>query len=279
MSDPTKAPTLQPAAGDEPQHHVDLWAEPNTVDHMPSAYDLFISVAAVVAIGVLIWQWTLEPDSEVKSLLLIFDWGFCAVFFVDFLHNFFTAERKLRYLYTWGPFDLASSIPVIAHLRFARFAGLFRVVRIIRSVRILGQVYKRDKAASVVAMMMMGGIATVIGVSVAVLHVERTAPGASILTGRDAAWWGVVTVSTVGYGDLVPVTPTGQVLAVVLMVVGIGLFATFAGAIANLFIRQVQKTSSVDSLEDRLMRMEQRQLEFHRSIRQQLKTSNQSDPS
>ena len=267
MSDPTKAPSLQPAAGDEPHHHVDLWAEPNTVDHMPSAYDLFISVAAVVAIGVLIWQWTLEPDSEVKSLLLIFDWGFCAVFFVDFLHNFFTAERKLRYLYTWGPFDLASSIPLVAHFRFARFAGLFRVVRIIRSIRILGQVYKRDKAASVVAMMMMGGIATVIGVSVAVLHVERSAPGASILTGPDAAWWGVVTVSTVGYG------------AVVLMVVGIGLFATFAGAIANLFMRQVQKTSSVDSLEDRLMRMEQRQLEFHQSIRQQLKTSSQSDPS
>jgi voltage-gated potassium channel len=255
MSDPTKPPTSQQPPAERGRHH-----------HTPTAYDLFISAAAVVAIGVLIWQWTLKPDSEVKRLLLIFDWGFCVVFFIDFLHNFFTADRKLRYLYTWGPFDLASSIPVMAHFRIARFAGLFRVLRIIRSIRILSQVYRRDKAASIVAMMMMGGIAIIIGVSVAVLHVERVAPNASIKTGQDAAWWGVVTVSTVGYGDLVPVTPTGRVLAVVLMVVGIGLFATFAGAIANIFIRQVERSSDVDSLEDRIARMEQRQQDLHKSI-------------
>jgi len=232
-----------------------------------SAYDLFVSAAAVVAIGVLIWAWTLDQDSEIKDLLMIFDWGFCVLFFVDFLHNLFTAERKLRYLYTWGPFDLISSIPVIGPFRLARLGALFRILRIFRSIRILSQVYMRDKAASVVAVLMIAGISTIIGVSVAVLHAEKSTPGASILTGEDAAWWSVVTVSTVGYGDLVPVTPTGRVLAVVLMVVGIGLFATFAGAIANIFMRQVERSSNVDSLEDRIIRMEQRQQDLHKTVR------------
>ncbi len=238
--------------------------------HIPSAYDLFISVAAVVSIGVLVWQWTLPEQSEVGELLLIFDWAFCVMFFVDFLRNIFIAKRKLRYLYTWGPFDLISSIPILPGFRIARLARLFRVIRMIRGVRILVQVWNRDKAASVVAFMMAAGIATIIGVSAAVLHVEQNAPGASIKTGEDAAWWGVVTVSTVGYGDLVPVTSTGRVLTVILMVVGIGLFATFAGAIANIFMRQVQRSTNIDSLEDRLIRMERHQKEYHRALHQHL---------
>jgi voltage-gated potassium channel len=238
--------------------------------HRPSAYDLFLSATAVVAIGVLVWQWTLELDSEVKALLLIFDWGFCGLFFIDFLYNLFTAKRKLRYLYTWGPFDLLSSIPIVAHFRLARFAGIFRAIRVLRSVRILVKIWGRDKAASVVAMMMIAAITVIIAVCASVLHVEQNVPGASIVTGEDAAWWGVVTVSTVGYGDLVPVTQTGRVLAVVLMIVGTSLFATFAGAGANIFMRQVQKTTNMDSIEDRVIRMEQRQRDFHNALLIQL---------
>jgi voltage-gated potassium channel len=256
MSDHTTPPAIHSAPKDD---------IPSAT--IPSAYDLFMSALAVVAIGVIVWQWTLEPGSEVKHLLLIFDWGFCVFFFADFLRNLFVAKNRLRYLYTWGPFDLASSIPVWSHFRLTRFASVFRVLRLLRSGRILVTVYTRDKAASVVSILMIAGIATIIGVSVAVLHVERGAAGATILTGEDAAWWGVVTVSTVGYGNLVPITPTGRVLAVVLMVVGIGLFATFAGAIANIFMRQVQKTTNMDSLEDRLIRMERRQRDFHVAVR------------
>jgi voltage-gated potassium channel len=262
--------------------------EPNTSDsplpfddvrggRPPSAYDLFISAAAVVAIGVLIWAWTLDRGNEIKHLLMIFDWAFCVLFFVDFLHNLFTAKRKLRYLYTWGPFDLISSIPVIGPFRLARLGALFRVLRIFRSVRILSQVYMRDKAASLVAVLMIAGIGTIIGVSVAVLHVEKSTPGASILTGEDAAWWSVVTVSTVGYGNIVPITPVGRVLAVELMVVGIGLFATFAGAIANIFMRQVQKTTNVDSLEDRLVRMERHQHDLYAAVRKHIAKQNPDD--
>ncbi|MCP4838912.1 MAG: ion transporter [Planctomycetes bacterium] len=238
--------------------------------HIPSVYDLFISVAAVISISMLIWQWTLPDKSEVGELLLIFDWAFCLMFFLDFLRNIVIAKRKLRYLYTWGPFDLISSIPVIYGLRATRLARVFRIVRLVRGIRILVQVWSRDRAASVVALMMASGIATIIGVSSAVLHVERDAPGSSIKTGAEAAWWGVVTVSTVGYGDLVPITKSGRILAVVLMVVGIGLFATFAGAIANIFMRQVQRSTNTDSIEDRLIRMERHQLEAQRALHRHL---------
>lgn len=244
----------------------DLAQEP-LPPHAPSAYNLFMAATAVVAIGVLVWAWTLGQNSEIHDLLMIFDWGFCLLFFIDFLHTLFTTDRKLRYLCTWGPFDLISSIPVMGPFRLARIGALFRILRVIRSIRILSQVYSRDKAAAAVAILMIAGISTIVVVSVAVLNVERTAPGASIVTAEDAAWWGVVTVSTVGYGDLVPVTQTGRVLTTVLMIVGIGLFATFAGAIANVFVRQVQRSTNVDSLEDRLIRIERLQHELQTHLK------------
>ncbi|MDP7029623.1 MAG: ion transporter [Phycisphaerales bacterium] len=234
---------------------------------LPSAYDLFVAIAAVVSIGVITWQLTLPATSEVSRLLEIFDWAFCALFLVDYLRHIVLAKNKLKYIFTWGIFDLGSSIPAVGPLRYARVARLLRIVRMLRAGRMLAEVYRRDRTAFAVALLMAAGLITVIGVSAAVLHVERDAAGATITTGPEAAWWGVVTVSTVGYGDITPVTDTGRVLAVILMVVGIGLFATFAGAVANVFTRQVQRSANIDSLEDRLIRMERHQRDIHTSLK------------
>ncbi len=258
MSDPPAAP----AADSDPQGST-----------LPSAYDLFVAIAAVVSIGVITWQLTLPAKSEVSKLLEIFDGAFCGLFLVDYFRHIVLAENRLKYIVTWGIFDLGSSIPAVGPLRYARAARLLRIIRMLRAGRMLAEVYRRDRMAFAVAILMAAGLATVIGVSAAVLHFEQRASGASITTGPDAAWWGVVTVSTVGYGDLVPVTNTGRVLAVILMVVGIGLFATFAGAVANVFTRQVQRSTNVDSIEDRLIRMERRQHELHTLYKRHLDQS------
>ena len=206
-------------------------------------------------------------------LLVFFDLGFCVIFFLDYVHNIVAANRKLRYIFTWGLFDLASSIPILPGFRYARFASVLRIIRIIRSFRILKQVYHRDHTAFAVSVTMLVGIAIIIGVTATVLHVERTADGASITTGSEATWWAVVTVSTVGYGDYVPVTDTGRTLAVVLMVTGIGLFATFAGALAHIFMRRVIGPAEEEtielSVEARISKLEANHAEVLKLLRDQ----------
>jgi ion channel len=56
------------------------------------------------------------------------------------------------------------------------------------------------------------------------------------LTGPDALWWGITTITTVGYGDLYPVTYPGQVVGSVTMLIGIALIGTFTGYLANTFL-------------------------------------------
>jgi voltage-gated potassium channel len=77
-------------------------------------------------------------------------------------------------------------------------------------------------------------IAIVLG-SALVVHYEYGQPGADIETYDDAIWWAFETVSTVGYGDFVPVTQSGRVVAIMLMVVGVGLASVAAASVISFF--------------------------------------------
>lgn len=79
-----------------------------------------------------------------------------------------------------------------------------------------------------------GAAALAVGLgALAVLDAEREAPSANITTFGDALWWASTTVTTVGYGDRFPVTGEGRLVAVALMVLGIGLVGAVTAAVAS----------------------------------------------
>lgn len=128
-----------------------------------------------------------------------------------------------------------SSIPSVAVLRWgraARVARLLRVLRGVRSARMIGAVVLERRAQSAFLGAALVAFLTVFLGAVAVLRVERPM-GGNITTAGDALWWAMVTMSTAGYGDLYPVTAEGRVVAVVLMVVGVGLFGAVTGLFAS----------------------------------------------
>ncbi len=73
--------------------------------------------------------------------------------------------------------------------------------------------------------------------AVAIFNVEADAVGANITSFGDALWWAVVTVTTVGYGDITPVTVTGSIIAVGMMIVGISLIGVVTASVAAWFVR------------------------------------------
>ena len=221
--------------------------------HVPGAYDLFIALLAIVALALMVWQLFFPPKGEIHRLLVIFDYAFCGLFFIDYIHQIIKSQRKWHYILTWGIFDLLSSIPLLGPLRLLKAARIFRVLRAVRSLRILAQVMVRDRIASAVSTLMLIGTLLIIGSCIGVLHYEMQAPDSTIKSAEDVAWWAVVTTSTVGYGDMYPVTSEGRLFAVLIMCVGIGIFATFAGALAGLIMskpkEQQQAVASSNQLD------------------------------
>ncbi len=80
--------------------------------------------------------------------------------------------------------------------------------------------------------------------SLEILNIEQYAPGANITTGSDAMWYVIVTISTVGYGDRYPVTNRGRFFGSMIIIIGVGIFGTFTGYLANLFLSPSKKPTA-----------------------------------
>ena len=83
-----------------------------------------------------------------------------------------------------------------------------------------------------------------------VYNAERQAPGSNIHTLGDSLWWAATTVTTVGYGDRYPVTGTGRVMAVMLMLTGIALVGVVTAAVASYFVNLVRQATTAQADED-----------------------------
>jgi voltage-gated potassium channel len=223
-------------------------------------YDLFMLGLSVYVLAALFASAVLPLDPESKKVLDAADNAVCVMFLFDFLRNLVRAERKMEYL-RWGWLDLVASIPTVDALRFTRMARIVRVARVLRGFRSaqrLGTFILRRRAGAALWGLALLAFLVLVFSSVAILEVERDAPGATILTAADAVWWAYATISTVGYGDRVPVTTEGRLIAALLMTVGVGLFGTFTGYVAKTFLQPAESVdaSIIRALELRIERLE-----------------------
>lgn len=152
----------------------------------------------------------------------------------------FVADLAVRtwclpgYLGTWaGRLDLFIVVVTFPWILVGlgsggRIAGLFRLARLLRLL-VAGRRLRRFAEVMNRVVIVAAGMLALC--SFIVMKAEGPANGFDDY--GDALWWGIVTLTTVGYGDLVPQTTTGQLTAAILMVTGIGLLGALAGTLAN----------------------------------------------
>jgi voltage-gated potassium channel len=105
------------------------------------------------------------------------------------------------------------------------------------------QILFHQKAQTGAASLALMGFLLVAFSSVSILICEQHGDG-NIKSAEDAIWWSVSTLTTVGYGDKVPVTTEGRLLAMALMVAGVGMFGGLSGLAAALFLGQPDRNPS-----------------------------------
>jgi voltage-gated potassium channel len=163
----------------------------------------------------------------VSQIIAFASW---VVFVVDYVVRLTLTAQRCRWFWRNLLSLLVVALPVLRPLRVVRLLTLFTVFRRAAGSALRGQVVMYAASSTVLLVLVA---------SLAVFDVERDAPGADITTFGDALWWACVTITTVGYGDLSPVTAEGRMLAVAMMVCGIALLGTVTATIASYLVESV----------------------------------------
>ncbi|MEM9190721.1 MAG: ion transporter [Myxococcota bacterium] len=209
-----------------------IYVEPQ----MPVAWDRFIIVLTVAAIALIFVDMGLEPESSFAQTLGWIDVGLCSLFVIDFGVRFSRASAKWHFVKrNW--YDLLGAIPLVGPLRAARFIRLIRLVRLTRIGFLLLRLIRRyDLPVPLDTLGTLTAVTTVMWLGSSGLFFYFESQVNAELGIDDALWWGMTTLSTVGYGDLYPSTDGGRVVAITTMIMGIGVLGTLAATIATAFV-------------------------------------------
>ncbi|KXT83557.1 putative potassium channel [Streptococcus sp. DD11] len=170
------------------------------------------------------------------------DEGITLIFAVDYTVGIYKAKRKWVY-FKKHFFDLLAIIPFNLLFAFFRLGRIVRLVKLTKIFRLIGlssklrKVVKKFTGKNGIMRFLSINAGIIIISSAIVAYVEHHAF-------IDAVWWSVATVTTVGYGDIVPKTLIGKAVAVVLMFSGIGTLGLLTTSLTNFFISRENNTGN-----------------------------------
>lgn len=191
----------------------------------------WLAVVFLVVYGLPIVDTSLPP--RVSLACTAASWAVWAIFATDYAVRALLSERAITFVRQHLLELVAVVLPMLRPLR---------ALRILSLANLAARLDEEDgifvNAARAVAMAV--GLLVLIG-SLAMLDAERDAPGASITSFGDSLWWAVVTITTVGYGDMAPVTLEGRLIATVMMFLGIALVGVVTAGIATWAVTYLQR--------------------------------------
>jgi voltage-gated potassium channel len=243
---------------------------------------ILLSVAAVM-IG------TVDPIADEYGVYLRYFEIFCVgIFTLEYsarLWSIVSSEKYRhpvtgRFRYAMTPYliiDLLAILPFylggLVDLRFIRVLRLFRIFRVLKvarysnSLQTMGTVLRKKKPDLVISITVTGVLLVL--TSSMMYYVERWAQPDVFASIPATLWWGFVTLTTVGYGDVVPVTPLGQLLAGISAFLGVGLFALPASILASGFIEAANQDVGETS-DEATIRLPAEEYEKHNERREEL---------
>jgi voltage-gated potassium channel len=209
------------------------------------AWELGMALAAIVYVAV---GFALDdPRLPIAPLLEMAETGLTTLFILEFAVRFGASRDRQQYLRGhW--IDLIALIPATRGIRLLRLVRILRLVRAFAGIyRAVSQIERLARHHGL-ARLVVAWLGVVLITCAALYAVERDINEA-ISSPFDALWWGVSTMTTVGYGDVIPVTPEGRIAASVLMLIGIGLFSAITAIVTSYLLAQ-QTPASRDPLTD-----------------------------
>ncbi|WP_409278246.1 ion transporter [Pseudomonas defluvii] len=181
-----------------------------------------------------------EIHRDYVGLLTTLEWGFTAIFLVEYILRLYCSPKPLRYAFSfYGLVDLLAIVPGIIALYYsdAQYLLIVRVIRMLRIFRVLKLMpylkqanyllaaLQGSRQKIIVFLLSVSTLVTVFGTLMYVIE----GPDRGFTSIPRGIYWAIVTLTTVGYGDIVPKTPLGQMLSSLVMIAGYSIIAVPTG--------------------------------------------------
>ncbi len=206
---------------------MDLERRTHLYARVERATELPMLVLAAAMLPLILVPLLVDLPATVDLALFVCDWVIWAVFAVELGVKTYLSPDRRRYLISHWYDVVIVVVPFLRPLRLLRLIGI---------VSRLGLTSKNILGRRGLGYVLIFGVLAMLGIAGLVLIVELQDGSALITSYPTALWWAAATVTTVGYGEIVPITWAGRGLGVLLMIVGIGLFGVFTASVAAFFV-------------------------------------------
>ncbi|MDQ8184357.1 ion transporter [Pelagicoccus sp. SDUM812002] len=205
-------------------------------------FDVLLILAIITSVVTVMLASVESIRQDHGHLLYGMEWVFTGLFTLEYFVRIYVSKKPLRYVFSFfGIVDLLSILPTYVDLIFpgAHYLMLFRALRVLRIFRVLkmvqfvgeaNQLYAAVRASARKIIVFVMAVVTLVLILGSIMYLIE-GPENGFTSIPKSVYWAIVTLTTVGYGDISPQTPLGQMFASFIMITGYGVIAVPTGIV------------------------------------------------
>lgn len=217
-------------------------------------FDVGLIIAIITSVLAVMLESVQAYHDEYGQFFMYLEWGFTVLFTLEYIARIISIGQPMRYIFSfYGIVDLLSLLPTymalifppayfLVDIRTIRLLRIFRILKLtryMRASRVLGEAMRNSGAKIAVFLLVVLTIVIIAGTLMYLIEGEEN--GFNNIP--HSIYWAIVTLTTVGYGDIAPNTALGQVIASIIMIMGYGVIAVPTG-IVGIELSHVKKITS-----------------------------------
>lgn len=214
-----------------------------------------ILIQLLILISVVTFSMETIPDLEPQTRLILryIEIFTVIIFTIEYLLRVYIAQNKLKFIFSfYGIIDFLAILPFylavgvdLRSLRALRFLRLFRILKLVRYNKAMNQFSRAIKSAKEqIFLFIFITLILVYFSAVGIYYFENQAQPEHFSSIFDSLWWAIITLTTVGYGDVYPITVGGKVFTFFILMIGLGIVAIPTGIISSALTNSVDKNDT-----------------------------------
>jgi len=226
-------------------------------------FDIILLVAILLSVIGVMLESVEEINKEYHNIILAFEWGITILFTIEYFLRIYAVNKPLKYIFSFmGIIDLLAIIPtylififpaahfftVVRSIRLIRVFRVFKLSHYLRGAHTMQIALRSSRPKIVVFLLSVMILVIVLGTLMYIIEGSSDTKGFDNIP--NSIYWAIVTLTTVGYGDVFPATAFGKVVASFIMILGYGIIAVPTGIVTSEFARRKREKVSTQACPD-----------------------------